>query len=41
MVTNKYFEYLKKLENKFGLNDFIIPKNEKEFLMRLERGRNE
>ena len=41
MVTEKYFEYLKKLENKFGLDNFIIPKNEEEFLKRLEKDKNE
>lgn len=39
MVTEKYFEYLKKLENKFGLDNFIIPKNEEEFLKKLNESK--
>ncbi len=32
MVTEKYLKYLKKVEEKFGLDNFVIPHNEEEFL---------
>ena len=35
MVNDDYYKYLEKINNKFGLDNFIIPKDEKEFLERL------
>ena len=37
MVTEETFEYLKKMNEKFDMKDFIIPKNRKEFIDILEK----
>lgn len=37
MVTEETFEYLKKMNEKFDMKDFIIPKNKEEFFSILEK----
>ena len=41
MVTDEYFKYLKKVNNKYGLNSFIIPKNKEEFFKMLREEKDE
>lgn len=36
MVTNEFFEYMEKVKNQFGINNFIIPKNKENFYELLE-----
>lgn len=37
MVGQEYFEYLRRIQEKFGINDFCIPNNKTEFLNTLKK----
>ena len=37
MVNKEYFEYLSKVQDKFGMDDFVIPNNKEELIKNLEK----